>query len=155
VKENVMQDAAFRTARWVAGLATYAAALLGLAYACASAERGVVLPWVVFFAPLSGLSHWVPWDGPIVPMLVMFFGVALEWPLAGFAVWLLPATLRRSVATVLLLVSYASAVALAATSLNASERAILGTRDMGLLVAISFGVYLLGQLLIWRKVRTL
>ncbi len=151
----MMRDADIPDAKWVASLATYAALLLGLAYACASAERGVVLPWMVFFAPLSGLSHWVSWDGPIVPMLVMFFGVALEWPLAGFALRLVPAKRRRSVAGALLRVSYVSAVGLAASSLDASQRVSLSRGTMGLLVGISFGVYLVGQLLIWRKVRRL
>jgi peptidoglycan/LPS O-acetylase OafA/YrhL len=85
----------------------------------------------------------------------MFFGVAWQWPAAGLALRYVPARRRRSVARVGLLLYYVCGLALAAASLDASQRAVLASRSMEILLRISFAVYLVGQLLIWRRLRTL
>ena len=137
------------------GLSAYALVLLIVAYAAASVERGVVLPWMLFFAPLTAASHWVSWDGPVVPMVVMFFGVALEWPLAGVVIWRIPKGRRRSVAQEGLIIHYLSGVALAGWSLNQFQRTALGRRPTAVLVSLGLVAYVAGQVAIWRGVRRL
>ena len=146
---------AFAVRKWVVGLSAYALVLLTLAYMAASAERGVVSPWMLFFAPLTAASHWVSWDGPILPMVIMFFGVAVEWPLAGIVLWCVPKHRRRGVAQAGLVVHYLSGVVLAVSSLNQFQRAALRRQPITLLVAVGLVAYLAGQVAIWRSVRGL
>jgi hypothetical protein len=148
-------DKAFRGRKWIGGLSLYSLTLLVLAYAAASAERGVAFPWMLFFAPLTAASRWVSWDGPVVPMIVMFFGVALEWPLAGAVLCLVPMARRRRVARAGLLLHYLSGIALAGSSLNRFQRAALVRRPVVLLVSLSVLAYVVGQVAIWRAIRKL
>jgi hypothetical protein len=78
-----MERAVWR-GRTLLGLVAYSLCLVGIAYACAATERGVSLPWVVFFAPFSGVSRLVGWDRSAPVVITMFVGAAALWP----ALWL-------------------------------------------------------------------
>jgi hypothetical protein len=145
----------FASGKWIGGLSVYALALLVCAYAAASAERGVALPWNLFFAPLSAASYWVSWDGPETPTVTMFFGAALWWPLVGVGIWLSPDGRRGRVARAALVLHYLSGVWLAGSSLNRFQWAALGVWLTAIPVGVGIVVYLAGQVAIWRGIRRL
>ncbi len=145
----------FASGKWIGGLSLYALVLLVFAYATASAERGVVLPWNLFFAPLTAASYWISWDGPQTPMVIMFFGVALWWPLVGVGMWLCPEWRRARVGRAALVLHYLSGVGLVGYSLNRFQRAALGVTVLALLVGVGILVYVAGQVAIWQGIRRL
>jgi hypothetical protein len=151
----VAEERHFAGGRWIAGLCAYAVILFVFAYAAASTEHGVVCLWSLFFAPLTAASYWITWDGPEVPMIVMFFGVALWWPLMALGLRLSPERSRAKVVRATLSLHYLAGIVLAGSSLDRSQLARLAEPAMAALAGVGLLVYMAGQAAIWRAVTRL
>jgi hypothetical protein len=144
-----MERAVWR-GRTLLGLVAYSLCLVGIAYACAATERGVSLPWVVFFAPFSGVSRLVGWDRSAPVVITMFVGAAALWPALWLCVRVSPGAHQKVVGEALLLIHYVSAAGLALVT-PPHERELLGRPPLLSLAWLAAIVYATGQIFIWRQ----
>ena len=132
-------------------LVAYAVCLVGIAYACATPERGASIPWSIFFAPLSVVSRLVGWDRSAPVVIAMFFGVAILWPGLWYGLRVSPAASRRGVGVGFLIVHYLSAIGLAATA-PAYERGLISRPPLVYWACLGAVVYVAGQLVLWNRI---
>ena len=132
-------------------LAAYAICLVGIAYACATPERGVSIPWSIFFAPLSGISRLVGWDRSESVVIGMFFGVAILWPGLWYGLRVSPPASRKAVGVGFLIVHYLSAIGLAATA-PAYERGLISRPPLVYWACLGAVVYVAGQWVLWNRI---
>lgn len=137
--------------RGLAALTVYAVCLAGFAYACATPERGVSIPWSVFFAPLSGVGRLVGWDRSGSVVIAMFFGVAIQWPGLWFVLRASPVARRKQAGAAALIVHYVSAAILAVTS-PAYEHALISRPPLVYWACLGAIVYGAGQIVLWKEI---